>query len=220
MMKPLILINCKTYQEAVGKKALKITRQIARVKNKKYKIVIAPSLLMLQEIARKVKIPVFAQHADPFSFGGHTGSIPVSELKSIGVTGTLLNHSERKIPFPILKKIVQLCTKEKLTTVVCASSLAEVQKVAALHPDYLAYEPPELIGGDVSVTKAKPEIIAKAVKVVKSVSPMTKVLCGAGVQSAADVQKALELGASGVLIAHAVVKAKNPKKVLEGMLKY
>lgn len=217
-MKPLILINFKTYPEAVGKKALHVAQQIAGVKNKKYRLVIAPSLLTLQEIVKKVKIPVFAQHADPFSFGAHTGSIPVSELKLIGVKGTILNHSERKIPFPILKKIVQLCKKEKLTTVICASSLAEVHKVAALYPDYLAYEPPELIGGDVSVTKAKPEIIAKAVTLVKSVSPATKVLCGAGVQSAADVQKALALGTSGVLIAHAVVKAKNPKKVLEKML--
>ncbi|MDP3734599.1 MAG: triose-phosphate isomerase [Nanoarchaeota archaeon] len=218
MTKPLILINCKTYPEAAGKKALKIAQQIAQVKNTKYRIVIAPSLLTLQEIAGKVKIPIFAQHADPFSFGAHTGSIPIQELKSLGITGTLLNHSERKIPLTILQKIVHLCRKEKIITVVCASSLAEVQKVASLHPDYLAYEPPELIGGNVSVTKAKPEIIATAVRLVRSLSPSTKVLCGAGVQSAADVQKALELGTSGVLIAHAVVKAKNPKRMVERML--
>lgn len=217
-MKPLIIINFKTYPESSGKKALKIAQQIGKVKNKKYSIVIAPSLLTLKEIAGKVTTAVFAQHADPFLFGAHTGSIPIRELKSFGVKGTLLNHSERKIPWIMLQKIVHVCRKEKIITVVCASSLAEAHKIASLHPDYLAYEPPELIGGNVSVTKAKPEIIAKAVKLVKLLSPSTKVLCGAGVQSKGDIHKALALGTEGVLIAHAVVKAKNPKKVLEEML--
>ncbi|HLD79328.1 MAG TPA: triose-phosphate isomerase, partial [Candidatus Nanoarchaeia archaeon] len=128
------------------------------------------------------------------------------------------NHSERKIPFSILKKIVKDCKRNKLVVVICASSLTEVHKVTQLAPDYLAYEPPELIGGNISVTKAKPEVIAKAVKLVSKINPKTKVLCGAGIQSREDIIKALQLGAKGVLIGHAVPKAKDPDKFLRRLL--
>ncbi len=218
LMKPLILINFKTYPEALGRKSVILARKLAKVKNEKFTVALAPSILDLEEVAKTVSLPVFAQHADASAEGAHTGSVVVNELKLLGVTGTLLNHSERKIPLTVLRKTVALCKTYRLITAVCASSLAEVKKVAVLKPDYLAYEPPELIGGDVSVTTAKPEIISKAVQLVKKISPHTKVLCGAGVQSGADLRKALELGAQGVLVAHAVVRAKKPEKVLKELL--
>jgi len=219
-MKPLILINFKTYPEALGKNSLLLAKKLQQVqkKNKKFQIAVAPAALDIEEVTKNASLSVFAQHADPFAGGAHTGSISVNELKLLGVQGTLLNHSEKKIPFAVLKETVALCKKFKIITVVCASSLAEVRKVALLHPNYLAYEPPELIGGDISVTSAKPEIIAKAVQAVQKISPQTKVLCGAGVQSKEDVRKALELGAQGVLVAHAVVRAEKPEKVLMEMM--
>lgn len=218
-MKPLILLNFKTYPKAVGKKALVLAKKLEKVKIKKYEIVIAPSLPTLEEVAAGTSLKVFSQHTDLAGLGPFTGKISAEELRKIGVKGTLLNHSERKIPFSILKKIIANCKKHKLVTVACASSLEEAKHIAKLVPDYIAYEPPELIGGDVSVTKAKPEIIAKAVKLIGKVSPKTKVLCGAGVQSREDIKKALQLGMKGVLIGHAVPKAKNPAKFLRELLK-
>ncbi len=218
-MKPLILLNFKTYPEAAGKKALVLAKKLEKVRAKKYEIVIAPSLPTLEEVTAGTSLTVYSQHTDLAGLGAYTGKIAAQELKGIGVKGTLLNHSERKIPLPILKKIVGECKKHKLITVICASSLEEAKQVAKFTPDYIAYEPPELIGGDISVTKAKPEIIAKAVEVVKKISPKTKVLCGAGVQSRDDILKALQLGAKGVLIGHAVPKSKDPTKFLQELLK-
>ena len=217
-MKPLILLNFKTYPKAVGKKALLLAKKLEKVKTKKYDIVIAPSLPTLEEVAAGTSLIVFSQHTDLAGLGAFTGKVSAEELKKIGVKGTLLNHSERKVPFLILKKIAADCKKHKLITVICASSLPEARQVAKLTPNYIAYEPPELIGGNISVTKAKPEVIAKAVEVVKKISPKTKVLCGAGVQSREDILKALELGAQGVLIGHAVPKAKDPAKFLRELL--
>ena len=198
-MKPLILLNFKTYPEAAGKKALALARKLEKVRSTKYDLVLAPSLLTAKDVAEKTALAVFSQHADLAELGAYTGKIPVEELKMIGVKGTILNHSERKIPLPILRKIVLLCKKHKLATVVCASSLAEAKLVAALTPEYLAYEPPELIGGNISVTKAKPEIIVKAVRIVKKISPKTKVLCGAGVRSKDDVLGAPNAPGLGLL---------------------
>ncbi|MDP3698648.1 MAG: triose-phosphate isomerase [Nanoarchaeota archaeon] len=217
-MKPLILLNFKTYPEAAGKKALPLAKKLEKVKTKKYQIVIAPSLPTLEEVAAGSSLTVYSQHTDRAGLGAFTGKVSAEELRKIGVKGTLLNHSERKIPFSIIKKIIADCKKHKLIVVICASSLAEAKLVAKLTPEYLAYEPPELIGGDVSVTKAKAEVIVKAVELVKKISPKTKVLCGAGVHSREDLQKALQLGTKGVLIGHAVPKAKDPAKFLRELL--
>ncbi len=217
-MKALVLINFKTYQESYGKKALALARKIAKAKSNGYEVVITPSLLTTKEIVDKTKLTVYAQHADHVGLGAHTGRIPAKELKQIGVKGTILNHSERKIPMKFLQEIIESCKKNKLKTVVCASSLSEIKKVAQFNPDYIAYEPSELIGGDLSVTKANPSIIVKAVELVNGINSKIKVLCGAGIHSKEDLGHALLLGTSGVLIGHAVPKSKDPKKFLEGML--
>ncbi|MEM2175414.1 MAG: triose-phosphate isomerase, partial [Candidatus Micrarchaeia archaeon] len=47
-----------------------------------------------------------------------------------------------------------------------------------------------------------------------------KVICGAGISKGEDVKKAMELGTVGVLVSSAIVKSKNPEKVLREMIKY
>jgi len=161
---------------------------------------------------------VFAQHADPVGIGAHTGSISLDELKLSGVKGVILNHSEHKIPLAQIQETISLCKQKKMVVVVCSGKLSEMKKIAAFHPEYIAYEPRELIGGDLSVTQAKPDLIVKAVESVREISRHTKVLCGAGIHSKEDLGQALLLGTSGVLIGHAVPKSKNPRKFLESML--
>ncbi len=217
-MKPLILVNFKTYPEATGKKAVELARKIAAVNSRKYHVAIAPPLLELEHVCKAVKILVFAQHVDSSGSGAHTGEITAKDVKKLGAGGTLLNHSERKLSFLILKNTIKEGQRNKLVIVACAGTLAEVQKIAALHPEYIAYEPPELIGGKVSVT-AEPEILLKAVRLVKTISPTTKMLCGAGIHSREDLLTALQLGMKGVLLSHAVVKAHNPKRFLEKMMR-
>ncbi len=216
MVKSLVLINFKTY--VIGKKALSLTQNLSKAQRSGYEVVLAPSLLDLAAFAKDSSLPICAQHVDPCLMGSHTGNIPIDFVSSLGVWGTLLNHSEHKLSFEVLSQTLLLCKKYKLTTVVCASTLHEVEKIATLHPDYLAYEPAELIGKDRSVTKAKPDVIVLAVEQVKKISPKTKFLCGAGIRSSEDLGQALLLGTSGVLLSHAVVESKNPQKVLEEML--
>jgi len=113
---------------------------------------------------------------------------------------------------------VEKCRELGLETIVCSNNL-EVSKACSLtNPGYIAVEPPELIGGDVSVTTANPEIVRNTVNAIKNINPNVKVLCGAGVKNGKDVAKALELGAEGVLLASGVVKAKNPKDVLMDLI--
>ena len=217
-MKALIIINFKTYQESYGKKSLGLAKKISKARSNGYEIAISPSLLTTKEIIDKTNLIVYSQHTDHVNLGPHTGRIPAKELKQIGARGTILNHSERKIPLRFLKEIIESCKKNKLKTVVCASTLSEIKKIAQMHPNYIAYEPKELIGGNVSVTESNPDIIVKAIELVSQISPRTKILCGAGIHSKEDLGHALLLGTNGVLIGHAASKSKDPKKFLESIL--
>ena len=84
-------------------------------------------------------------------------------------------------------------------TVVCAKDSKEAAKIAKVSPDFIAVEPPELIGGEVSVSKAKPDIIRES---VKAVGGKSKLLVGAGVKTGEDVRIALKLGAHKACLWH------------------
>ena len=107
-----------------------------------------------------------------------------------------------------------MCRDLELVTCVCADTVDIAAELASFSPDYIAVDPPELIGGDISVTTANPEIVSNTVDAVKAVNPAIKVLCGAGVKNGKDVATACELGASGVLLASGVVKSKDPESVI------
>jgi triosephosphate isomerase len=97
-----------------------------------------------------------------------------------------------------------------LKTIVCAKDPEEGASFLEFEPDLIAVEPPELIGGDISVSSAQPEIIENAAKLIGS----DRLLVGAGVKNGEDVRIAIELGAKGVLLASGVTKAADPKAVL------
>lgn len=217
-MKPLVVINFKLYPEAVGKKTAALARLFSKSHSQKYQVVLVPPTSTLSEIRTATQLPLFAQHVDAVQLGAYTGHLSPAELKQLHIQGTILNHSERKLPVQQLQKTIQLCKQSHLQTIVCASTIAEIKKIAHLHPHYLAYEPRALIGGNVSVTSARPEIITEAVKITQKISPTTKVLCGAGVHRKEDLQTALQLGAKGVLLSHAMIKAKNPRQKLKELL--
>jgi triosephosphate isomerase len=220
MRLPAVVLNFKVYPEVLGKRGWELAKVCAKVaEDTGASIVIVPPLSDLAHIARLVHIPVFGQHADTAEAGAHTGWLPPEALLEAGAAGTLLNHSERKIPHKNVAVLIPRCKKLGLEVIACADDLKEAEALARLAPDYIAIEPPELIGGDISVTTARPEIVSGAVQAIHRIDSDVGVLCGAGVKDRKDVRKALDLGTVGVLLASGVVKAKNPEKALRDLVK-
>lgn len=219
-MAPLIIVNFKTYKEATGENAVKLAKQCEAAALKargKAKVAVAAQATDIFRVAAAVNtkvIAVFAQHIDANGQGKSTGFITAEAVRDAGAAGTLINHAEHKIT-DVAKRIAT-AKAAGLATAVCAANVAEAKAVASLmpSPDYVAVEPPELIGGNVSVSKANPEVVSASVAAVKSANSSIKVLCGAGVNSRSDVEKALELGTEGILVATAVVLAKDPERAL------
>lgn len=212
---PLILVNFKTYLEATGKGAVELARIAEKVSREtQVPICVAPQFTDLAAVASKVDIPVFAQHIDPIEPGSQTGYVLADAVKEAGAVGTLINHSERQLKLSEIDAAIKIAREKGLVSVVCANNQSVSAAVAALKPDMVAVEPPELIGTGISVSKAKPEVVTATIKLVREVNPTVTILCGAGVSNGEDVAVALRLGTQGVLVASAVVKAKDPYRVL------
>ncbi len=214
-----VIVNFKAYREGSGRMALelaKIAEDIA-CRCDEY-IAIAVNALDLAEIAREVSIDVFTQHVDAIEFGSHTGRINAEMIKEKGAKGSLVNHSERRLKLADIDFVVSKLRELELTSIVCTNNVSTTAAAAALKPDYVAVEPPELIGTGIPVSKAEPEVVESSVKAAKNVNPDVKVLCGAGITCHEDYVAALDLGAEGVLLASGIVKAKDRKAAFEELV--
>jgi len=212
---PIILVNYKTYSEATGKKAVKLSKIAEDVSMETgVNVSVAPQLADIASVCDAVSIPVFAQHIDPIFPGSSTGHVLLESVKEAGAIGTLINHSERRLKLCDIEAIVARTRESNMISVVCTNNAAVSEAAAALQPDIVSLEPPELIGTGIPVSKSKPEVVTETVALVKHVNPDIVTLCGAGITKGDDVAAALKLGTMGVLVASGIVKAKDPRKVI------
>jgi triosephosphate isomerase len=204
LKRPLI-INFKNYEEVSADKAIKLAESARHVAEKlKIEIVVAPPQPVLALIAKSVQIPVICQHVDTEKMGTSTGFVVPEMAKSYGAVGSLINHSEHRIDMSSIRSLVERMRKIGMASIVCAQEPHEVVEISTFHPDFIAIEPPELIGSGRAVSKENPAIITKS---VQGAGSRSSVICGAGITDKDDVAKAMELGSQGILVASGIVKA-------------
>ncbi|MEK6981972.1 MAG: triose-phosphate isomerase [Candidatus Micrarchaeota archaeon] len=212
----MIVLNLKTYEKSLEKALYYVDVASEVVEETGVRIIVCPPIIHLKESAERFS-DIFAQHTDYMQPGAHTGSLPPEALKRIKVRGSLVNHSEKKLPLEAVKNTIERLHINSLESIACTADLKETKKVAEFLPTYIAIEPPELIGSGISVSTAKPEVVKESVRTIELVNDKIIPLCGAGVSTKQDVAKALALGSRGVLLASAYVNAKDPKEFLRGL---
>lgn len=211
----MIFVNFKTYEEGTGQKAVEMVRILESIAHEsQVKIIPVVQASDVKEIVASTTLPVWAQKIDPVEFGAHTGAVIPEAVAEDGAFGTFLNHSEAKFAnFDELAKASDRAKDVGLKTLIFAANLEELRNVCSLTPNFVAYEPPELIGSaTTSVARAQPEIISQAHEIADSAG--IPLIVGAGVHSREDVKKSLELGAVGVAVSSDIMKAEDPKREL------
>ncbi|HUI40231.1 MAG TPA: triose-phosphate isomerase, partial [Methanothrix sp.] len=202
-----------------GEEALRLA-EICEDVSKEYSVemIVAPQTADIHMISEAVKIPVYAQHVDGVGYGGFTGHITAASLKAAGASGSLINHSERRLKLAEIDASISACRSSDLKTIVCTNNVATTRAAAALEPDFVAVEPPELIGSGIPVSKANPDVVLESVDAVKDIASGVGVLCGAGIARGEDLKAALDLGSIGVLLASGIIKAKDQRAALEDLV--
>jgi len=213
----LVVVNFKTYQTAHGASAEELALAISGIETNARMIAAVSALDLAAVVAAAPDLEVWCQHLDPVGFGSNTGWLHPDTAVERGATGTLINHAEHKVSIEHVAMLLDQ-VPEDFEVCACAADIDEAQALAALGPTYVAVEPPELIGGDISVTSADPGIVSGTVAAVREVTDEVGILCGAGVKSGADVATAMELGTTGVLLASGVTKADDPGAALDDLV--
>ena len=212
---PIIILNYKTYIESTGKNAVQLSKYVQEASEESgISMAIAPQAVDIYPIIKEVDIPVYSQHMDAITPGGHTGSTLAEAIKETGATGTLINHSEQRLTLADIDTIVEKTKQLELTSILCTNNVKTSAAVASFNPDYIAIEPPELIGTGIPVSQANPEIVENTVKEIHKINKDINVLCGAGISTGEDMKAALELGTQGVLLASGIIKADDQKQAL------
>lgn len=211
-----LVINLKQYVEPIERreemlKALQDLKEDA--KKKDVRIILAPQFLECNFYAWG-GIDVFTQHINFFEPGRGTGYVLTETLEVNGLKGSLINHSEHSLKTKVVQNTIKRLLESNLEVCVCAKNVSKVKNFSKFAPDFIAIEPPQLIGGNISVSKANPNLITKAVNNSNGV----ELLVGAGIKTSEDVRVALELGAKGVLVASGIAKAPNYYDAIKELL--
>jgi len=224
------LINAKNYPEVAGPGLLKLVDALQSVSSEeKYRAVrffLAPPDFGLAVSKQQTSgFQVLSQHLDNASPGASTGFSVPEVAKAFGAVGSLVNHSEHRLPENEISSLITRLRTLQLLSVVCAKDDLEVGKFARLDPDFIAVEPPELIGSGKAVSKEKPEIIQNSLGSLnrnRQPNSSTRLLCGAGIVDGTDARRSVELGAEGILVASGVIKAvdqqKKIRELAEGLI--
>ena len=215
MDSPIVILNYKTYLESSGMNALDLAHDLESAASESgITMVASPQAAEIYRISSETSLPIFAQHIDSVSPGGHTGSNLINTLVEAGIEGSLINHSEQRMKLADIDEVVKLCREFEIESCVCTNNIETSKAVACLNPDAVAVEPPELIGTGIPVSQAQPEVVEDTVNEVKKINKKIKVLCGAGITTGDDMKAAMDLGADGVLLASGIIKAESPKEAL------
>lgn len=213
-MKNPLIINFKNYEEVSADGAIRLGQTARQVAEKlQVEIILAPPHPALALIAREIEIPVICQHVDDEKMGPSTGFTVPEIVKSYGAIGSLINHSEHRIEKNSIASLVKRLRRLEMVSIVCAQEPQEVAEISTFEPDFIAIEPPELIGSGKAVSKENPTVITKS---IEGAGSRSRIICGAGISDKEDVSKAMELGSQGILVASGVIKATSwDKKIAE-----
>ncbi len=226
-----LILNFKTYEQATGKEALELADIVHDAqKNTQVQIVICPQATDIFRIKQTFpEIILWSQHTDPLEPGRNSGWITPLAVKDSGGSGTLLNHSEHGIIDEMIVHSLIQFHEDKLQTCLCIPNPLTIENIKRAHkteqmegelfaPSFVAYEPPELIGGDYSALDSHYHIkeTEEALKTIQAFNSIP--LLGAGIKDSKDITNAIKMGYEGALIASGFVKSDNPAKFLDDVL--
>ncbi|MAO32565.1 MAG: triose-phosphate isomerase [Crocinitomicaceae bacterium] len=105
------------------------------IDNSYLKIIVFPPFLYTKDLLSiDSNVSIGVQNFHPESNGAYTGEVSVSQIKDIGVTHTLVGHSERRTLFnesdDFLKQKVDAALKNNIEVIFCCGESIEIRESA------------------------------------------------------------------------------------------
>ncbi|MCS6956368.1 MAG: triose-phosphate isomerase [Patescibacteria group bacterium] len=210
----MIFLSLKTYKEATGDNAIKLLSCVKKIQEEtRIEIIPAVQPTDIYRVKKELEIEVWAQHIDPIDPGKNFGWISPFSIKEAGANGVIINHSEHKISKELIIKTIEKAKKYFLKTLILTDGVDLAFEIEKYKPDFIGYEKENFIASGISMIDSEKDNIRILTKKLK-----TPLIVGAGINNEVDVKKSLELGAKGVILASAFIKAKDPESKLRELV--
>ncbi|MBO5906754.1 MAG: triose-phosphate isomerase, partial [Clostridia bacterium] len=137
-------------------------------------------------------------------------------LKAAGAVGVVVNHCEKPMSLPQIKKTIDRANELDMLVFACADTLAEAKAIAELHPDIINPEPSEIIGGGNGVSPMA--YVKDSIKVIKDIYPDIMVEQAAGITNGQQVYDFIMAGSEAAGAASGIMNAKDPIAMIDEMI--
>ena len=176
------------------------------------------SPLEIRRVAENTKhLIVLAPYMDTLRPGRGMADILPEGIKAAGAQGVVVNHCEKPMSLPQIKKTIDRANELDLLIFACADTVAEAKAIAELHPDIINPEPSELIGGTGAGVSSM-GYVKEVIKSIKDIYPDILVEQAAGITNGQQVYDFIMAGSEAAGAASGIMNAKDPIAMIDEMI--
>jgi len=176
---------------------------------------IAPAVEIRRICENTKNLIVLAPYMDTLYPGRGMADVLPEGLKAAGAKGVVVNHCEKPMSVPQIKKTIDRARELDFLVFACADTIAEAKAIAQLHPDIINPEPSELIGG---AQASDMGYVKESVEAIKSIYPDILVEQAAGITSGQQVYDFIMAGSDAAGAASGIIKAADPIAMIDEMI--
>ncbi len=160
---------------------------------------------------------VLAPYMDTLRPGRGMADILPEALKAAGAEGVVVNHCEKPMSIPAIKKTIERANELDMLVFACADSVDETKAIAQLHPDIINPEPSELIGGT-SNGVSDMGYVKEVIREIRKIDPNILIEQAAGITNGKQVYDFIMAGSEAAGAASGIVNAPNPIEMIDEMV--
>lgn len=171
----------------------------------------------IRRVAENTKhLIVLAPYMDTLRPGRGMADILPEALKAAGAQGVVINHCEKPMSLPQMKKTIDRARELDFLVFACADTLEEAKAIAQLHPDIINPEPSQIIGGGNGVSPM--DYVKDSIRVIKEIYPDILVEQAAGITNGQQVYDFIMAGSEAAGAASGIMNAKDPVAMIDEMI--
>ena len=160
---------------------------------------------------------VIAPYMDTLRPGRGMADILPEGLKAAGADGVVVNHCEKPMSLPAIKKTIDRAKELDMLVFACADTVAEAKAIAQLGPDIINPEPSELIGGTGGGVSSM-SYVKDVIESIKAINPEILVEQAAGITEGRQVYDFIMAGSEAAGAASGICKAEDPYATIDEMI--
>ncbi|MBQ1846599.1 MAG: triose-phosphate isomerase [Clostridia bacterium] len=177
---------------------------------------ITPAVEIRRVVENTKRLIVLAPYMDTLRPGRGMADILPEALKAAGAKGVVINHCEKPMSLPQMKKTIDRARELDFLVFACADTLEEAKAIAQLHPDIINPEPSQIIGGGNGVSPM--DYVKDSIRVIKEIYPDILVEQAAGITNGKQVYDFIMAGSEAAGAASGIMNAKDPIAMIDEMI--